>query len=194
MVIHQNTTLKRTVRAICLITAIHATPFALAPAHSEERDERVVKAAFLNYFVQLIRWPDPEATKTIAFCAAAESTVYSLLKELVELRMYENLSVNFSLISTARDASECDYVFIDSDNREFSLPVIATTRGRAILTVSDVEGFAAAGGVIELRRHERRIVVRINVDALAGQGLKTSSKLLSVAERVTTKEANGGHN
>jgi hypothetical protein len=149
-------------------------------------EEDALKAAFLNYFFQLIRWPEDPELSPLRFCTAGESHVTSLLKELVVLSGYERLTVHFSLISNPKEARDCDYVFIDSGDSDFSLPVITTTRGLGILTVSDVDGFANAGGVIELKREGTRVAVRINMDALSTQGLQASSKLLSVAERITT--------
>jgi len=158
------------------------TPFS---ADSELLDESALKGAFLNYFLQLIRWPEVNLQNSIRFCAMGKNQVTSVLKELASARDYENLIVTFAYISSPKDAIACDYVFIDSHHSDFALPIIATTRGRAILTVSEIDGFAAAGGVIELARKNTKVAVRINVDALAQQGLQASSKLLSVAERLS---------
>ena len=164
-------------------------PFA-SPANSDHPDaieESAVKGAFLHYFFHLIRWPIENDDRTFAFCFVDESSVNTSLREIIALKKSNSFSVDFTPISTPNEAASCDYVFIDSQSRSFALPIIYTTSGRPILTVSDVEGFAEAGGVIELKREGKRIIVRINVEALDKQGLGASSRLLALAERISNK-------
>lgn len=180
----------KSLRVVVLTIFIVASLLFTSPAnsdHSEAIEENALKAAFLHYFFQLIRWPIERDSQSIEFCFLGENSVITSLREIVLLKKSKSLSIDFSLISTAKEAIGCDYVFIDSHSRSFALPVIYTTRGRPILTVSEVEGFAQAGGVIELKRENTRIAVSINVDALEMQGLNASSRLLSLAERVSTK-------
>ena len=50
------------------------------------------------------------------------------------------------------------------------------------LQVSDVPGFAAEGGVVELKRRGARMGLVVNVKALTSGGLKASNKLLQLAD------------
>lgn len=154
------------------------------PENFEESD---LKAALLNYFFVLIRWPDSEGSETTFFCSPGDNPVSRSLEDIIRLQQPENGPANLSLIATAREAALCDYVFVDSQNSAYALPVIAATRGLPVLTVSDIEGFATAGGAIELKREKSRIAVVINVEVLEQQGLKASSRLLSLATRITGK-------
>ena len=178
------------VRGALLTLLIFASLLFTSPANTDQSDaieESALKAAFLHYFFHLIRWPTENDVESIEFCAVGENPVTKSLQEILSLQHAKNLPVDFSFISTPREAVRCDYVFIDSHKSDFALPIIYTTRGRPILTASEVKGFANAGGVIELKRDGQRITVRINVDALEAQGLSASSRLLSLAERVSSK-------
>ena len=59
-------------------------------------------------------------------------------------------------------------------------------RRAAILTVSDGDGFASQGGIIQFFTDKNRIRIRINLDAAEAANLTISSKLLRVAEVVRT--------
>ena len=63
--------------------------------------------------------------------------------------------------------------------------------GHSVLTVSDMEGFAQQGGVINLVIRNQRLGFEINEDAAQRANLKISSKLLKLAKVVKDKE--GGH-
>ncbi len=156
-------------------------------AWTEDLDESVLKAAFLNYFVALIRWPDDDHSPDLTFCTPGENATSRSLQELLRSSRPGGVRVDFRLIATPVDVLRCDYVFIDAYNNNYALPIIAASRGRPILTVSDIEGFAVAGGVIELRRDESRIAVVINEESLKVQGLGASSKLLALAIRIPGK-------
>ena len=63
-----------------------------------------------------------------------------------------------------------------------------TARGKTgLLTVSDIKGFAAAGGVIELFAEDGKMRFEINTRAAQRAGLRISSQLLKLA-RVTPEQ------
>ena len=56
------------------------------------------------------------------------------------------------------------------------------------LTVSDVDGFAERGGIIQLTTESGKIRLKINVIAAKASNLVISSKLLRSAEIVASKD------
>jgi hypothetical protein len=58
--------------------------------------------------------------------------------------------------------------------------------GKDVLTVSDFDGFAESGGMIEFTRNDNRIGVKINVDAVTAAHLAVQSRLLRLASTVHT--------
>ena len=124
----------------------------------------------------------------IEFCAIKDNPVISALKLLMASPKAANTSVNLTMISDPAEVVECDYVFIDSASEESAPAIIAGAHGRAILTVSDIDGFAGMGGMIELKRNLNRVKVLISVDALNAHGLRASSKLLSLATIISTSQ------
>ncbi len=51
-----------------------------------------------------------------------------------------------------------------------------------VLTISDMRGFAEAGGMVQLYKASRRFRLKINLDAVRQGGLKIRSRLLKIAE------------
>ena len=58
-------------------------------------------------------------------------------------------------------------------------PIIA---GEGVLSISELDAFARRGGMIQLTKKANRFRFAVNIDAVARNGLRISSKLLQLAE------------
>jgi hypothetical protein len=157
-------------------------------------EESDVKAAFLYYFFHFISWPEhvsESRDQPFEFCSLKKGPVVNALELVLASPKAAKTVVRVSKISDPEKVSDCDYVFIGSASEEYAREIIAATRGRAILTVSDIEGFTDMGGMIELKRNLNRVNVLINVELLRAQGLKASSKLLNLATIISTPQNEG---
>lgn len=184
---------KTFIAALALISCLFFTP----SVHAKQFDEADVKAAFLYYFLHFINWPNKglgDKNEPYKFCILEESLVTRSLEAILASPKAVNTAVEVRVLLAASDATECDYVYIDQMNIEYSLAVIAITRGKPILTVSENDAFAEVGGMIELKRESNKIRVIINMDVLASRGLKASSKLLNLADTVSTPNFQGAIN
>jgi len=178
----------KAVAVLCLFLSGLEVSSAQTPAF-EESD---VKAAFLYYFFHFISWPERgsgSAGTAYEFCYVNEGPVVDALKLVLASPKAAKTTVNIKKISDVQNVSGCDYVFIGSASEKHAQTIIAATKGEAILTVSETEGFAAMGGMIELKRNSNRVNVLMNADALDAQGLKASSKLLNLATIITTLQS-----
>lgn len=163
--------------------------------HAKTFNESDIKAAFLYYFLFFISWPDNEVdnrNNPLKFCALDASPVTQSLELILASPKAANTAVEFYIISSPAEAALCNYVYFDSKHSASTALVVAATRVKSILTVSDSDGFASAGGMIELKRVSDKVEVRINLGVLSEHGLKASSKLLSLAQIVTTPNFYGG--
>jgi hypothetical protein len=86
-------------------------------------------------------------------------------------------------LSDPRPAASCQILFVCATERN-SLTVIADLKRSGILIVGETDGFAADGGVVNFKVEGGRVRLEINVTAGQQQGLRISSKLLSLAEIV----------
>lgn len=163
----------------------------VSPAHAATFEESQIKAAFLFHFFHFIKWPGlptEDTSKPFIFCALHEGPVENELKELLLTRQARSSTILSGLIADPSDTSACDYLFISSANKHLIPEAIKSTDGKTILTVSDSEGFAHQGGMIELVRSENRIHVLINLQNVTAHGLRVSSKLLQLATIISANE------
>jgi hypothetical protein len=82
------------------------------------------------------------------------------------------------------DFEACHILFLSRSVAAEAEGILGRLRGRPVLTVSDVEGFAERGGTIGFALVEQSVRFDINLDAATAADLRMSAKLLAVARKV----------
>jgi len=173
------------------VLCLFFSSLGLSSAQTGTFEESDVKAAFLYYFFHFITWPErgsEPANTPYEFCVVKKGPVVKALQSVLASPKATKTAVDIRQISNTKKVSGCDYVFIDSASEKYVQTIIAATHGKAILTISEIEGFASMGGMIELKRNSNRVNVLMNVDVLNAQRLKASSKLLKLATIISTSQ------
>lgn len=146
--------------------------------------EPAVKAAFLYNFAKLTYWP------TNAFASGKASLVIgilgkdplgSVLDEMVKNKRIESRSVEVRRFERATEVRDCQVLYISDSERERIPLVLASLRGRSILTVADTKEFTARGGMIQLVKLNEAIRFQVNTNATARAGLRLNSTVLRLA-------------
>jgi hypothetical protein len=163
-----------------------------AGAHAQALDEYQVKAAFLYNFVKFVEWP-PHAFKSppdrIAICILGRDPFGGALDDAVNGKTFEGSTFVVPRISEVRQANGCQILFVSASERKRMLAIIAELKGVGALTVGEMEGFAAQGGMINFRLEDGRVRLEVNVEAVERANLRISSKLLSLAQIVKNRSA-----
>jgi hypothetical protein len=159
-----------------------------AAVHSQVvSDEYTVKAAFLYNFVKFVDWP-AEAFKRgddpIRICTLGESPISHALDETVHGKTFAGRPLASIRISEPDQASDCQMVFVSSSEQKTLRSILPKMRNTGLLTVGEEDGFAEAGGMINLKLQDGKIHLEINVVAAERAQLRLSSKLLSLARIV----------
>ncbi|TAL05304.1 MAG: YfiR family protein [Verrucomicrobia bacterium] len=156
----------------------------LAGAQEFVAPEQTVKAAFLYNFAKFVEWP------TNSFAASNSDLVIGVLgkdpfgqtlDETVAGRRVDGHPVVIARYRQIGEATNCHVLFLASSEKKNLPRILAELKTRAVLTVSDIEDFAAAGGLIQLVKRGERIQFKINAEAAGRSQLKFSSKLLRLS-------------
>ncbi|MGH8296974.1 MAG: YfiR family protein [Steroidobacteraceae bacterium] len=157
---------------------------AMTSAFANAAPEYQVKAAFLFNFSQFVSWPPR------AFTSASAPIVIAVLGRdpfgaaLDAVVSGEHVNGHPFAVRRYRDVSEvedCQILFIDRSESAQLPQILQALRGRAILTVSDIEGSAQSGVMIDLVTRSDHIRMHINLAAARASGLTVSSQLLKLA-------------
>ena len=150
---------------------------------ASEFEEYAVKAAYLYHFAKYVEWP-PETFATAAapltVCIAGADPFGDALTTLLG-KQVENHPVEVRYLPGATGLEQCHLVFVSRAAQDQVKALLAKLARLPIVTVSDIDGFAEAGGMIGLVEAELRIRFRINLSAARQARLKLSSQLLKLA-------------
>ena len=118
-----------------------------------------------------------DTTIALAEFASGSALGERLGERPIQVRRYHRIA----------DLEECQILFISRSESERVPEILSSVKNRPVLTVSDADGFANQGGMIQFVTDKSRIRLRINLDAAEAANLTISSKLLRVAEIVRTQ-------
>lgn len=179
------TPLIRTVSA-CLLLLL---PLAAAqqPVRAQEVSERSVKAAFLHKFPGFIQWTGAAAatadTPYVIGLIGADDMA-SELEVLAAGRRVENRPIAVRRLSPGESFAGVHVVFLGVRERGRIETVARAARAAGALLVTEWEGALREGALLNFVLVEGRVRFEVAVDAAEKNGLRLSSRLLSVAHAV----------
>ena len=156
------------------------------PAQSPQSKEYQVKAVFLFNFAQFVEWPTnafPDAQTPLIIGILGEDPFGSYLDETVRGEKVNNRPLVVQRYRRMDEIKSCHILFISRSEADRLEEVLGGLKGRNILTVGDFEGFAQRGGMVRFVT-EKKVRLRINLEAAKAASLTISSKLLRPAEIV----------
>jgi hypothetical protein len=156
---------------------------AVTPApHTEYQ----VKAAFLLNFTKFVTWPAgcfPETTAPIVIGILGDNPFGDELARSVAGQRVQGRPILIEQGRSPAALAHCHLLFISGSERSRLKQHLAALREAhsAALTVSDVDGFLAAGGMIRFVVEQNKVRFEINAENAAAAEVSISSKLLSLA-------------
>jgi hypothetical protein len=177
--------------AACLIGMVSlggAAPENTAPARARPSAEYQLKAVFLFNFAQFVEWPArafPDAGAPLVIGILGEDPFGAYLDELVNGEKVGNRPLAVRRYKRVEDVTDCHILFISGSEAGVIDRIVTTLKGRSLLTVSDVELFTRRGGMVRFVTEDRKIRLRINLEAAAASELTISSKILRASTIVT---------
>lgn len=155
----------------------------------EPSQEYKIKAVFLFNFVQFVEWPASafqSPTSPIIIGILGDDPFGPYLDATVKGEVVRGHPLEVRRFASAEDAVASHILFLppDGPNKpETALPIL---KGRHILTVGETTAFARRGGIIRFFTDNNKIKIRINLDVAKEEDLSISSKLLRLAEVVSS--------
>lgn len=148
--------------------------------------EYAVKAAFLYHFAKFAEWPDAAGgpvPPVVHLCVLGDDPFGQALESLSE-RGADGLKVDVRHVDRVDARPLCHILFISASEGDRVATHLGHAAGAGILTVSDLEGFARAGGVIQFVLEDGKVRFWINRAAAEREGVRLSSRLLALARIV----------
>jgi hypothetical protein len=176
--------LLRLARGAALACALaFAGSVANAQSAQAALSESQIKASLVLNFARYVEWPEyvfVSPTDPLQVCLLGRDTLGGALSAL-ESKQVNARPVRVRIAMTADEVRGCHVVFISDSEERRIVPLLRGLAERPVLTVSDIGGFAEAGGGIGIVQGDARLQFDVNRRALEQLKLKASSQLLKLA-------------
>lgn len=175
----KQTGLKFILPVMLLTLLTSASVFSMA--EDSKATEYRIKAAFLYNFSRFVTWPEDtgEDNGKVVLCTLGGDPFGKLLDALKGKSVHTG-SLHIRRLDHPVQARACQIVFISRTASRDLKYIISLLRDQPTLTVSDLDGFTAHGGIIQFKLVNNKVQFDINIDAANLAGLTISSKLLSL--------------
>ena len=178
-----------------------ATPVRLSVERNVP-DEAQVEAAFLVNFLRYTQWPassfDSAAAPFVVTVVGEERAYAAVRLVAAAAGPVEGRPIEVRWLPDARGSRAAPFdspqdldaraqlrrshlVFFHRSAGPVHAQVLGDLARLPVLTVSDLDGFTAAGGMLGLVRQDRRILFQANAGAIRHGGLLVSAKVLKLA-------------
>ena len=154
-----------------------------ATAQASQLSEYEVKAAYLYNFARFIEWPssaDAPPPEALTICILGQDPFGDAFAT-IEGKKVRGRTIAVDRRPTGASPDSCNILFISASERRRLPQLLEGLSSRAILTVSEIDGFSQTGGIIRFVFDGNRVHFEINVDAADRARLTLSSKLLKLA-------------
>ena len=185
--------------AIVLTAALVGFPSSSWP-QDMEANEYQIKAAYLLNFPNFVDWPgaiNNDLQSPIRLCLLGSDPLGSALSRMMADRLSRGRSLLLRRVARTGPVSDCQILYIGPSESKYIPQILDSLHDVSALTVGETDQFAEQGGMIQLVMEDNRIRFKINPSAASQAGIRISSKLLALAQIVTSAKpmpgANSGH-
>lgn len=148
-------------------------------------EEYDVKIAYIKNFFDFIKWPSDNSVSGQFIFGIIGATPFSDQAEKLssQIKIPEK-KVLVRTIADLAQVKECHVLIIGNIDAEQLKEILSITGTLPILSISDTEGFAEIGVIINLFKVDNKVKFEINYSAVKRSGLTFSSKLYKLARLI----------
>lgn len=157
------------------------------PEAAENVEEYEIKAVYLYNIANYITWPEgsfQDAGASFNLCVLGQNPFGGLLDFIASQRKVHERTVSVFFFEEIKEAESCHLLFVSASLRRQVPSIISRQEKHAVLLISEAEGFAAAGGMIEFFMKDNKVRLLINPHAVNNAKLKASTHLIRVSKLV----------
>ena len=155
-------------------------------AHSQSKSQEYrIEATYLSNFGKFVHWPVAASKEpNFVICIMGSDPFGKTLDVAVAGEKINNQNVITRRISTPQEAPACRIVFISVSEANRLTEILDDLDKASILTVSNMPGFTANGGMIQFVLMKDKVRFEVNMAATNAAKLTLSSQLLKVAASI----------
>jgi YfiR/HmsC-like len=155
---------------------------------AKKASDAQVEAAYIYNFAKFVEWPDgkfPTPNSPIRFCVLNDFSFEADLNRVVSGRSIAGRPLEVAQLRDGSEAAQCHVLYVNAAQERQMRHSLEVLREANVLTVGETDAFIDEGGMINFFLQDEQVLFGINNKAAREAGLHLSSRLLSLAKRVT---------
>jgi hypothetical protein len=153
----------------------------------------LIKAGFIYNFAQLVQWPTTafsQQDSPIVIGILGTDPFGGIIDKVIQNKKLDGRNLVVKRLKRGTPFKDCNILFVSSSEAAHLEEVLQSAKGLPILTIGEMPGFAARGGIINLTVEGNKIRFEVNIEAAKQANLNISSRLLALA-RIVPQSADG---
>lgn len=179
---------KRNILSLSVLSLLFLLPFFYPHLNGAVKvEEYELKIAMIKHFFDFIKWPPGNSTSgQFIFGIIGDTPISEQAEKLYKQITIPEKEIYVKTIPNADLAKlkECNVLIIGNIEAERLKEILSIIGDLPILSISDTEGFAEIGVLINLIKAENKVKFEINYSAVKRSGLVFSSKLYKLARLI----------
>lgn len=153
-------------------------------AQTGTQREYELKAGVLYHIIEYVEWPkEAQSSSTSAIQIGLLGQIpFAEALEVLNGKIVQGRELVVKRLTDPQAAASCQVVFIGASEKPHVPEIMAEIKNRPVLTVSEIDGFAEHGGMVNLIAGPNRIIMEINREVTNRARLSISSQLLKLAK------------
>lgn len=181
----------RRVAGAAFLIGVLAAGGAQAQETAKKMPEYELKAGFLYNFAKYVEWPAgafEKAESPITIGVVGADPFGPALEKTLKDREAQDRKFSILRFKNVGDVRRCHILFIPKSEKGRLPDLFKAVDGWPTLTVGESEGFAAAGGAVNILIEKERPRLEINPDVAEKAKLTIQARLLKLATLVKTEK------
>ena len=155
----------------------------LAQPGAAQVDERAVKAAYLFNFIQFTQWPVPP-DEPFRLCVLGRTPLDEQLAQLEGKQVLGGLHITVRHVAPRDSLAGCHALYLDDSQRGQVDEVLGKLGSAPVLTITDGDGLADRGLMIEIHKRDTRLGFEVNLRMARKANINVSARMLKLASYV----------
>lgn len=170
----------------CLLGVVMSLALGIFPAAQGGRPEYELKAAVVSKFPEFTEWPDAALTsrRTIDLCIVRPNPFGQTLADLLSGETLRGHAFVVRDLSDTNNLESCHVLFVSMRSAIDRRDLLERAKALPILTIGESSDFLEDGGIVNLRVVDGRVRFDVNLEAANRAGVRLSSQLLRLAQKI----------
>ncbi|MGZ9097525.1 MAG: YfiR family protein [Micavibrio sp.] len=169
---------------VVVAATVTCLPAAARSTADMQLNAQKIEAGLIYNFLKYTVWPQSSLSGNMVVCLFGGDPFDGKLDPL-EGRTAQQYVISIKRIYRVESLDGCHLVFIPQSQRAALRNILARSKGKAILTVSNIPNFAVQGGMVEFYTGpDQRMHLNINTKAVSGARLHIQDRMVKLSEVV----------